>query len=227
VAKLRYNKTFKEGIATILFCIVLFGSIVVFFIAAQGQYDRLVSGMKSMEATIIDVDHDMHIKGPNDQEIYIEYEVDGIVYHGELRTDTAISFDAGTGASYSIGDKVPILYDPQNPEIIASPRSLGVGHFWLVVALIGLALVLVCLIAVLKNHRRYLVTREEYDKEREKLKRGKIEAKKRKKQLKLARREKYAKRRKIIKIILIILAVPVVAFILFVLLGALLMAHKK
>ena len=189
MAKLRYNKTFKEGIATILFCIVLFGSIVVFFIAAKGQYDRLVSGMKSMEATIIDVDHDMHIKGPN--------------------------------------DKVPILYDPQNPEIIASPRSLGVGHFWLVVALIGLALVLVCLIAVLKNHRRYLVTREEYDKEREKLKRGKLEAKKRKKQLKLARREKYAKRRKIIKIILIILAVPVVAFILFVLLGALLMAYEK
>jgi hypothetical protein len=93
--------------------------------------------MQSLEATIVDIDLDIHIRGPDEQEIYIEYEVDGITYSRELKTDTAISFTAGSGAHYSVGDKIDIFYDPQNPEIIASPRSVCVGYFCLIFALFG------------------------------------------------------------------------------------------
>ena len=57
MTKLRYNRAFKKGIAAILFCIILFGSIVVFFVISKIQYDRLVSDMESLEATIVDIDY--------------------------------------------------------------------------------------------------------------------------------------------------------------------------
>ena len=60
--KRRYNRALKKGIAAILFCILLFGSIVVLKV----QYDKLVSGMKSIEATIVDIDLDVHVRGPDE-----------------------------------------------------------------------------------------------------------------------------------------------------------------
>ena len=119
MTKMRYNRAFKKGIVAILFCIILFSSIVTFFVVSKIQYDQLVSDMKSIEATIVDVDYHTRRKGLDWQEIYIEYEVDGIIYGRELETDTVISFRAGSGAHYSVGEKVPIFYNPQNPEIIA------------------------------------------------------------------------------------------------------------
>lgn len=113
MSDLRYNRTFKQGIIVILFCFVLFGFMVGCFIASKIQYDKLITNMNPTEATIIDIDWDMHIKGPDGQEIFIEYEIDGIRYSRELETDTKISFAAGSGAHYSIGDKVQIFYDPK------------------------------------------------------------------------------------------------------------------
>jgi hypothetical protein len=130
--------------------------------------------MKPLEATIVDIDNHIRVRGIDEQEIYIEYVVDGVVYSRELKTDTKISFfSAGEGAHYSIGDKTPIFYDPQNPEIIASPRSISVGYYWLIAALIFLAITLLCLIIMLITRRKFLVTQEEYDKELEDLKRSK------------------------------------------------------
>ena len=93
------------------------------------------------------------------------------------------------GAHYSVGDRVQIFYDPQNPEIIASPRSISVGILYFIVGSAGLALILFVLYIMLKNHRQYLVTQEEYEKEKEERKKLKAE----KKQLKLEKRKKYAK----------------------------------
>ena len=222
--KLRYNRVFKKGIAAILFCIILFGSIIVFFIVAKTQYDQLVSDMESTEATIIDIVHHVRRKRVDWQEIYIEYVVDGIVYDGELETDTAISFRAGDGAHYSIGDKVQIFYDPQNPEVIASPRSVSVGYFWLIFALFSLGLVLFALLWMIKMRQKFLVTQEEYDKEGEELKRSKLAKKQQKKQTRLERRNEHPKSRKIGKIILIILGSLVGAFILYILFGLLLIS---
>ena len=165
MSNLRYNRAFRKGLVAILFGIILFSSIVVYFIVSKIQYDQLVFDMKPLEAIIVDIDYDVHIKGPDKQEIYIEYKVDEIVYRRELETDTAISFAAGIGAHYSIGDTIPIFYDPQNPEIIASPRSQSIGVFCLIFALFSLALCLFALWWMIKSRRKYLVTQEEYDKE--------------------------------------------------------------
>ena len=224
MSDLRYNRVFKKGMAAILFCIILFSSIVVFFVISKIQYDQLVSDMELLEATIVDVDYHARRKGLDWQEIYIEYEVDGIVYNRELKTDTKISFRAGSGAHYSVGEKVPIFYHPQNPEIIASPRSVSVGIFWLIFALLFLGLVLFALSWMLKSRQKFLVTQEEYDKEGDELKRSKLAKKQQKKQDKLERKSRHLKARKIGKIILIVLGSLSGAFILYLLFGLLLMS---
>ena len=213
--KLRYNRDFKKGIAAILFCVILFGFIVVFFIVSKIQYDQLVSDMESMEATIVDIDHVHHRKGPSEQKIYIDYVVDGIVYSRELKTDTTISFAAGRGAHYSVGDKVRIFYNPQNPEIIASPRSVSVGYFWLIFALFFLGLVLFALWWMIKSRRKFLVTQEEYDKEGEELKRSKLAEKQQKKQDKAERKRNNVKVKKMLKIILISVIALIGTFLLY------------
>ena len=215
MTKMRYNRAFKKGIVAILFCIILFSSIVTFFVVSKIQYDQLVSDMKSIEATIVDVDYHTRRKGLDWQEIYIEYEVDGIIYGRELETDTVISFRAGSGAHYSVGEKVPIFYNPQNPEIIASPRSVSVGIFWLIFALFLLGLVLFSLWWMIKSRQKFLVTQEEYDKEGEELKKSKLAKKQQKKQNKFERKKNNFKARKILKIILISIVALIVAFLLF------------
>lgn len=201
--------------AAILFCTVLFSSIVIFFIVSKIQYDQLVSDMKSIEATIVDVDYHARRKGLDWQEIYIEYAVDGIVYNRELKTDTKISFRAGSGAHYSVGEKVQIFYNPQNPEIIASPRSVSVGIFWLIFALLFLGIVLFSLWWMIKSRQKFLVTQDEYDKEGEELKKSKLAKKQQKKQDKLERKKNNFKARKILKIVLISIVALIVAFLLF------------
>lgn len=213
--KLRYNRVFKEGLLAIFIGIVLFGSIVAFFVISKIQYNQLVSDMESLEATIVDIDHVHHRKGPSEQKIYIDYVVDGIVYSRELKTDTTISFAAGRGAHYSVGDKVQIFYDPQNPEVIASPRSVSVGFFWLIFALFFLGLVLFALWWMIKKRRKFLVTQEEYDKEGEELKRSKLAKKQQKKQDKAERKRNNVKVIKILKIILISVIVLIGAFLLY------------
>ena len=215
MSDLKYNRAFKKGLAAILFCIILFSSIVAFFVISKIQYDQLVSDMELLEATIVDVDSHVRRRGLNWQDIYIEYEVDGIVYNRELKTDTKISFRAGSGAHFSVGEKVQIFYNPQNPEIIASPRSVSVGYFWLIFALLFLGIVLFALSWMLKSHHKFLVTQEEYDKEGEELKRSKSAEKKQKKQAKAERKKNNVKVRKILKIILISIVALIGAILLF------------
>ena len=215
MSDLRYNRAFKKGMAAILFCTVLFSSIVVFFIVSKIQYDQLVSDMEPIEATIVDVDYHTRRKGLDWQEIYIEYEVDGIVYNRKLKTDTAISFRAGSGAHYLVGEKVQIFYNPQNPEIIASPRSVSVGYFWLIFALFSLGLVLFALWWMIKSRRKFLVTQEEYDKEGEELKRSQVAKKQQKKQDKAERKRNNVKVKKILKIILISVIALIGTFLLY------------
>ena len=179
--RLRYNKAFRD--VMLLLAIFLLGTIalIVFPIISKIQYDNLVSNMKSVEATIVDIDLDINVRGPDEQEIYITYEVDGIVYNRELSTDTTISFAAGTGADYSVGDKLCIFYNPKNPNEIATPRSVDVGYGVLTFGLISFALLLLSLILILKNRQKFLVTEEEYEKEKRKRKNTELLNKKGKK----------------------------------------------
>ena len=228
--KLRYNRVFKKGIVALLLCLLLFGSIIAFFIAAKVQYDELTSGMESLEAIIVDIDLDIHLKGPDEQEIYIEYKVDGITYERKLETDTGISFAAGRCAHYSVGDKVQIFYDPDNPEIIASPRSIRVGYYWIAFGVIFFGLVVWALCWVLKHREKFLVTEEEYAEEGEEIKEARLERREEKKERRLERRQERKTRRqnfrekhpliiKIMRVILVVAAMPVAVFVLLLLLG--------
>ena len=172
--KLRYNKVFRDGIIALVFCSLLSAAFIVPAIISKIQYDNLVSNMESIEATIVDIDLDIHVRGPNEQEIYVTYEVDDVVYSRELSTDTEISFAAGTGAHYSVGDVIEIFYNPQNPNEIATPRSVNVGYSFMTIGLIILALVMVGLFFMLKNRRKFLVTEEEYENEKRKRKNSKL-----------------------------------------------------
>ena len=221
---LKYNRAFKKGIAALIFCFLLFGSLIAYSVVAKIQYDNLVSGMKPVEATVVDIDWVTHYKGPNEQEIYITYEVNGEAYNRKLETDTVVSFSAGRGTYYSVGDKIEILYDPQNPGIIASRHFAVAGYFCFVLGVFFLGVLLLPLGYMIKHKREFLVTQEGYEKEREEIKKSKAKAKKQKERIKAEKRKKYAKARKVFKVIFIALAVPLCAFILFLLFGALLMA---
>jgi len=95
------------------------------------------------------------------------------VYERQLRTDTSISVSPGRGAHYSAGDTVKIFYDPHNPEVIAAPRSVGVGFFYMFIGLSGVALLVFALSAVLKKRRTFLVTEEAYRREKANAKKSK------------------------------------------------------
>ena len=166
MSKLRYSRTFKSVLASVIVGCLLFASVIVLFIVSKIQYDALISNMNSAKATIVDIDLDVHVRGPNEQEIYITYNVDGVAYSNKLKTDTTISFAAGIGAHYSVGDQIDIFYDPQNPTRIASSRSVWVGTFYSLFSLIGLVLLLFALFYLVKNSRKFLITQEEYDKEK-------------------------------------------------------------
>ena len=224
MSDLRYNRAFKQGLAAIILGIILFSSVVVFFVISQIQYDQLVSDMKPLEATIVDIDYEVNRKGFDRQKIYIEYVVGGVIYSRKLKTDTAISFAAGTGAHYSIGDKVQIFYNPQNPEIIASPRSQSVGVFWLIFALFFLGLCLFALWRMIKSRRKFLVTQEEYNKEGEEIKKSKLAKKQQKKKVKPERKNRHPKVRKTVRIILIILGSLIGAVVLYLLFGLILIS---
>lgn len=226
--KLRFNRTFKNAMWVIAFCILLFGGTVVFSVVAKIQYDTLVADMESVVATIVDIDLDAHIKGPDEQEIYVIYEVDGVTYNRELKTDTPISFAPGIGTDFSEGDRIRIFYDPHDPETIASSLSVRTGYFYMNLGVVGLALVLFTLGCMLKHTDRFLVTQKEYEEEGEKLRKIKLEEKRQREQQEAERQKKYAKvnaiSNKICKVILIIWAVLLGAFILYILFGLLLKA---
>lgn len=172
--KLRYDRTFRNGIIVFVLCILLALAFIIPAIISKIQYDKLVSDMKSVEATIVDIDLDLNYRGPHEQEIDITYEVDGVVYNREFGTDTKVAYPAGIAAHYSVGDTVEIFYDPQNPNIIATPRSVYVAYGFLAICLPFLALMVFCLGFALKNRRKFLVTEEEYAEEGRRLKNSEL-----------------------------------------------------
>lgn len=221
---LRYNRAFKKGVIAIVVCTLIVTILLIGILVGIIQYHTLVSDMLPTKATITDIDLQIHYQGPNEQEIYVTYVVDGTVYERELETDTTISFSAGRGAHYSVGDTIDIFYDPQNPERIAAPRSVKVGYFWLIGSFLFLLFCLWILWEMIKHSKRFLLTQAEYDKEGEDIKKGKILKKEQKKLLKAERKKKNAKARKVGKVILIVFGAILCLFVLYLLFGWLLIS---
>lgn len=68
---MRYNKTFKGGIITILICFLLGGVILTMSIISKLQYNEITQNMLTTNATITDIkiDHHSFKYGGYDQEM--------------------------------------------------------------------------------------------------------------------------------------------------------------
>jgi len=184
MAKLRYSRAFKNGIIAIMLCILLTVVFLAVPITAIILYDDLVGGMKPLEATIVHIDLDFKFNrrySYREQEIGIVYEVDGVTYNRQLKTDTVIAMPPGLGTYYSLGEKIDIFYDPENPAVIAVPRSMEVACFWIVLGFALLVFFLCCFAMTKKRAKKFLLTQEEYEKEKEERKKRKQERKEQKK----------------------------------------------
>ncbi len=153
--KIRYNKVFKSAVIVLIVCALIFGSMVAYFAVSKMQYENLIADMKSIEATVIDM------KGDDAPQITVSYDVNGVTYQRELKADSAISFLECNGGDCSVGDKGAVFYDPENPFVIAVPRSDHAGYFSVIIGAIGLALVLCVLICLVVFRRKFLVTLED------------------------------------------------------------------
>ena len=63
MAKLRFNREFKFGIASMLIVFFIGAALTTMAVVSKIQYDTLVAEMVSTEATIIDIDMDYNRKG--------------------------------------------------------------------------------------------------------------------------------------------------------------------
>ena len=164
MAKLRYAKFFKGATVALACFALLCGAMFVFSVIAGIEYAFLTRDMCYAQAKIVDIDWEHHMKAPDVQELQITYTVDGVPYTRQLGTDTQVSFEPGRGAHYSPGDTITILYDPQDPTVIAAPQSLLVGGFYGLLGLGGLIFCAWCSGYLFRHRKRFLVSQEEYKK---------------------------------------------------------------
>lgn len=165
---MRYHKTFKWGIVSLLFCFLLFGVMFTMSIISKLQYDEITQNMLTTNAMITDIkiDHYSFKYGNYEQEMQIVYVVDGKTYNRELATDTKNAFEAGFRTHFSVGDVVEIYYNPENPMEIAT--ELSSKHSVNTMIFTGaclIFLVAIC-ISVIITRKRFLISEEEYKKEK-------------------------------------------------------------
>lgn len=144
------SKAKIKGIIYACAIMLLFASLIVFFGISEVQYARLTENMLETPATITDVEYEIGRKGYV-QEIKVTYLVNDTVYTRELGTDTVISFEAGAYGDVQIGDTVSILYNPQNPNEIASPRTSSIGLWVCIISALGLAFFAFVLVLIIKG----------------------------------------------------------------------------
>lgn len=165
---MRYNKTFKGGIITILICFLLGGVILTMSIISKLQYNEITQNMLTTNATITDIkiDHHSFKYGGYDQEMQIVYVVDGKTYNRELATDTKISFQAGYKTHFTVGDVVEIYYNPENPTEIATELSSKHAVNTMIFSGAFLVFMVAILITAIIMRKKFLISEEEYEKEK-------------------------------------------------------------
>ncbi|MBQ7922121.1 MAG: DUF3592 domain-containing protein [Clostridia bacterium] len=147
------NKIKKKDIVVICLMIAVCCVPIVLFGISEVQYSNLTDGMIEHYAVITDIAYDVGRKGYI-QDVFITYEVNGETYNRKLGTDTTISFAAGTYGNLQIGDKIPILYNPLDPNEIASERTSDVGRGIFIFSVCSLLFFTWILIIVIKGMRK-------------------------------------------------------------------------
>ncbi len=168
MSRMKYSKTFWNGLIAILFCCILFGGVMTMAIVSRVQYNEITQNMLTTNATIteIKIDHHSSKYGGYDQEMQIVYVVDGHAYNRELATDTSISFEAGYRTHFSVGDVVEIYYNPDDPMEIATRLSDNHAGGMMIFSGVALAFMVAILILCVVTRKNHLITEQEYKKEK-------------------------------------------------------------
>ncbi len=177
---MRYHKTFKSGIVTLLLCCALFGAILTMSIIERIEYNEITQGMLTTDAAITEIKIDRHSTkyGGYDQEMQIVYVVDGKTYNRELATDTPMASEAGYRTHFSVGDVVEIFYDPEDPMTIATELTDKQAVGRMIFSGASLAFMVAILMIAIKTRKNFLITEEEYEKEKAAKKKTKLAYKK-------------------------------------------------
>lgn len=126
MTKLNIRKKILYTIIIFLIIVLLWGEYLSgFAFFSRIQYNNITSDMNSVEATVVDItgEHIKSSRGRTGRWIQITYEVDGVIYLKEPRIIVERLFKTQEDFYYSVGDKLTIFYDPENPNEIAYPNS--------------------------------------------------------------------------------------------------------
>ncbi|MBO5898260.1 MAG: DUF3592 domain-containing protein [Clostridia bacterium] len=116
-------------------------------------YRHRIADMEPVEATVVDTDLHDRRRNPDIQEVSVTYEVDGETYQGEL--DMAVkSLFVGRRVLYSVGDKITLYYDAENPYEIAYPNSAGFLDFFSFAGMFVLLLIVLVVSAIARKRRQ-------------------------------------------------------------------------
>lgn len=104
-------------------------------------------------AVITDVQYDISRRGYI-QDIEVSYVVEDVSYSRELGTDTVLSYKAGTYGDMQVGDVVEILYNPNNPNEIATEKTSSVGLGVLIFSVFSLLFFILVLVLIIRRTRK-------------------------------------------------------------------------
>ncbi len=144
------NKIQKKNFVTLCFIMLLFVVLITFFGISEIQYARLTKNMIEHSATITDIDYSVK-NGGYTQKVEISYTINDITYSRPLSTDTFISFEAGAYGDMQVGDTILILYNPENPNEIATPKTSSVGFVILIFSICSLMFFIFILVLSIKG----------------------------------------------------------------------------
>ncbi len=147
------NKAQKKNVVTLCFIMLLFVVLITLFGISEIQYARLTKNMIAHSATVTDIDYSVK-KGGYTQKVEISYTINDITYSRFLGTDTFISFEAGAYGDMQIGDTVLILYNPDNPNEIATPKTSSVGFVILIFSICSLMFFTFILVLSIKGAKK-------------------------------------------------------------------------
>ena len=126
MAKLKGHKKILYPIIVFLIIVLLWGDYLSgFAVLSRIQYNHITADMNSVEATVVDIagEYAKSSRGRTTRWIYVTYEVEGVIYTQELRMIVRRLFKMQEDFYYSVGDKLTIFYDLENPNEIAYRNS--------------------------------------------------------------------------------------------------------
>lgn len=133
----------------------IIAAVIAVACIAAGVYLNFFHSRGFVKTTAAIIDLRVESGGePESGDVYfptVEYTVDGRTYTGEL--------DQG-GASYRVGQTIPVLYDPNDPGVVHS-GSRGFGVYILIVGVVILAIVILSAVREKKSQKQVKELREE------------------------------------------------------------------